>query len=305
MRKEFAAWIESIGRREQRLVFLTGDLGFMALENVQAALGPRFVNMGVCEQNMVLVAAGLAHEGLLPVCYSIAPFAVFRPYEQIRLDVALHNQPVKIVGNGGGYGYGIMGATHHALEDVAVLSVLPNFRCFVPVTGGDVAGAGEALFRHSGPGYLRLGYGNWPREMDPLPPFASLRTLQRGDELRLTIAALGPVLLNLLPWIKDFSQVDLFAVSELPCRIADTELAESVARTGRLWTIEEHARRGGLGEFLCAALAREGIGCQLYQSNAAGYPTGKYGSQAFHRRQSELETDLLRRRLENILQLAA
>ncbi len=76
MRKEFSSWIESFGRRESRLVFLTGDLGFGALENVSAALGPRFVNLGVSEQNMVSVAAGLAQQGLLPLCYSIAPFAV-------------------------------------------------------------------------------------------------------------------------------------------------------------------------------------------------------------------------------------
>src|SRR5450432_2055767 len=86
MRKEFSQWAEQFGRREPRFIFLTGDLGFGALENVQAALGPRFVNVGVCEQNMVSIGAGLAQQGLRPVCYSIAPFAVFRPYEQIRLD---------------------------------------------------------------------------------------------------------------------------------------------------------------------------------------------------------------------------
>src|SRR3954468_4438633 len=147
MRKEFYEWIDAFGTHEARLIFLTGDLGFGALENVKASLGSRFVNMGVSEQNMVSVAAGLAQQGLFPVCYSIAPFAVFRPLEQIRLDVALHNLPVKIVGNGGGYGYGIMGASHHALEDLAVLSCLPNLQCFVPLSNSDVAGACEAAFR--------------------------------------------------------------------------------------------------------------------------------------------------------------
>ena len=88
MREEFSQWIERFGRQELRFIFLTGDLGFAALENVERALNGRFVNMGVSEQNMVSVAAGLAQQGLLPLCYSIAPFAVFRPYEQIRLDVA-------------------------------------------------------------------------------------------------------------------------------------------------------------------------------------------------------------------------
>ena len=162
MRKEFSSWIENFGRNESRFIFLTGDLGFAALENVQAALQERFVNMGVCEQNMISVAAGLAQQGLIPLCYSIAPFAVFRPYEQIRVDLALHQMNVKIVGNGGGYGYGIMGGTHHALEDIAVLSALQPFACFIPLCNSDVDGACAALFRYVGPSYLRLGFGVWP-----------------------------------------------------------------------------------------------------------------------------------------------
>src|SRR5450759_1310357 len=134
MRKEFSNIIEKIATADDHVIFLTGDVGFMALENVRDAIGKRFINMGVAEQNMISVAAALATEGLVPVCYSIAPFIVFRPAEQIRLDVCLHNLNVKIVGNGGGYGYGIMGATHHALEDVGMLSSFSGMSCFVPVT---------------------------------------------------------------------------------------------------------------------------------------------------------------------------
>src|SRR3954470_23670029 len=113
-------------------VFLTGDLGFKALEPLRDALGPRFVNAGVAEQNMVSVAAGLARTGLRPWAYSIAPFIYARPFEQIRNDVCLHRLPAVLVGNGGGYGYGVMGATHHALEDYGVLCTLPNMRVCVP-----------------------------------------------------------------------------------------------------------------------------------------------------------------------------
>src|SRR5687768_4065332 len=98
--------------REPDFVFLTGDLGFMALEPVRAAAGARFINAGIAEQNMVTVAAGLARSGLKPWVYSIAPFVFARPFEQIRNDVCLHGLPVFLVGNGGGYAYGVMGATH-------------------------------------------------------------------------------------------------------------------------------------------------------------------------------------------------
>ena len=105
-------------------VFLTGDLGFMALEPVQQAAGSRFINAGVAEQNMVSVAAGMARVGLKPWVYSIAPFVYARAFEQIRNDVCYHKLPVFLVGNGGGYAYGVMGGTHHALEDYGALLTL-------------------------------------------------------------------------------------------------------------------------------------------------------------------------------------
>ncbi len=303
MRAEFAQWIESFGRREPRFIFLTGDLGFGALENVQAALGSRFVNMGVSEQNMVSVAAGLARQGLLPLCYSIAPFAVFRPLEQIRLDAALHNLPVKIVGNGGGYGYGIMGASHHAIEDLAVLSCLPNLSCVAPLCNSDVAGACEAVFRHDGPAYLRLGLGIWPDGSDALPDFQPVRRLVAARDRRpkLTVAGIGPVLLNALPWIRANGKTDLFAVSQLPLPVPDPALAESVAGSGQLLVIEEHVARGGLGEHLAATLARQGVRFKLHHRHAGGYPTGRYGSQRFHQQQSGLDPDSLQATLAGLV----
>ncbi|MEO7801840.1 MAG: hypothetical protein ABIR81_07565, partial [Ginsengibacter sp.] len=111
MRKEFAQAIIDISKSNDKIIFLTGDLGFMALEGVRELLGERFINAGVAEQNMATMAASLAYEGFLPFIYSISPFITLRPYEQIRNDICLHNLPVKIVANGGGYGYGIMGST--------------------------------------------------------------------------------------------------------------------------------------------------------------------------------------------------
>ena len=291
MRKEFSEWIEAFGTREHGLIFLTGDLGFGALEKVQAALGPRFLNMGVSEQNMVAVAAGLARQGLSPLCYSIAPFTVFRPLEQIRLDVALHNLPVKIVGNGGGYGYGIMGASHHALEDLAVLSCLPNFLCIVPLCDADVAGACDALFQYKGPAYLRLGLGKWPDKLGALPAFGAVRQLVATTEKRpkLTIAGIGPVLLNTLPWTADNQQTDVFAISTLPIPALTDALIHSVRTSGQLLVIEEHTGRGGMGEHLSASLSRAGISFKLHHCHATGYPGGRYGSQRYHQQQSGLD----------------
>src|ERR1043165_9153208 len=193
MRAEFAQAMLALFEERKDLVFITGDLGYLALEAVAKAYGERFVNAGVAEQNTVSLAAGLAHEGYLPWVYSMATFAVFRPYEQIRNDVCLHQLPVKLVGNGGGYGYGIMGATHHALEVIGALRVLPNLRLYLPLVGADVAAVVQAMAKDPLPNYLRLNASaNIPGR---IPEFAPWRKLKHGRGA-LVIGA-GPVLQGL------------------------------------------------------------------------------------------------------------
>src|ERR1700690_4263692 len=176
--------------QQSDFVFLTGDLGFMALEPVQRAAGPRFINAGVAEQNMVSVAAGLARGGLRPWVYSIAPFVFARPFEQIRNDVCLHNLPVTLVGNGGGYAYGVMGATHHALEDYGVLLTLPNMTAYVPAFGEDVRWAGSRIEPSRQPAFLRLGRDEKPKDL-VLPGPAVWRCVLPGGGPVMVIA--GPL----------------------------------------------------------------------------------------------------------------
>src|SRR6187399_2023772 len=190
MRAEFAAAMLELFVRRKDLVFVTADLGYMALEGVAEALGERFINVGVAEQNAVSLAAGLAREGHLPWVYGMAAFTTLRPYEQIRHSLCLHELPVKLVGNGGGYGYGIMGATHHALEDVGALRALPNLRIYLPLVAADVARVVRTMADDPLPNYLRLGLSaNIPGE---LPAFAPWRRLKTGRSC--VVIGMGPVL---------------------------------------------------------------------------------------------------------------
>src|SRR6516164_7634671 len=156
MRDVFCRALVANSTREE-FVFLTGDLGFKALEPLRDRMGPRFINAGVAEQNMICVAAGLAKTGLRPWAYSIAPFLYARAFEQIRNDLCLHALPVVLVGNGGGYGYGVMGATHHALEDYGVLLALQHMRALIPAFDDDLGPMIRSLARTTTPVYLRLG----------------------------------------------------------------------------------------------------------------------------------------------------
>src|ERR1039458_5494987 len=132
MRIEFARALEQLAERDERVVLLTGDLGFAVWEQFAERFPDRFYNVGVAEQNMLGVATGLAEAGFVPFAYSIATFATMRPFEFIRNGPVLHGLPVRVIGTGGGFDYGRNGATHYALEDIALMRVLPEIGILVP-----------------------------------------------------------------------------------------------------------------------------------------------------------------------------
>ena len=137
MRKTFANMMEHMASIDDRLVVLIGDISHYLLKDFELKYPDRFYNVGICEQSIVSMAAGLAMEGLKPVVHTIAPFCVERAYEQIKVDLCYQNLDVTIVSVGGSFDYAHLGCTHHCYEDVSILRPLPNIDIYVPgiVTG--------------------------------------------------------------------------------------------------------------------------------------------------------------------------
>lgn len=286
MRNIFAKTMISQCNTEKHF-FLTGDLGFMALEDVRAHFKNRFVNMGVAEQNMIGVAAGIAKEGFKVFTYSIAPFCYARPFEQIRNDICFSRLPVCIVGNGGGYAYGHMGPTHHAIEDCAAMAAL-GVRVLVPAFNEDIPVMLSDLLI---PTYLRLGYDVRPSGA-VLPDYAPWRKVLHGENG--VIAALGP--LAGVAWSSVISLPEnerpaVWAVTELETRSIPSEFWRELCHKN-LFVIEEHVAAGGLGMHLALALAHMNIPIKkLSHRFALGYPSGHFGSQAFHRAECGLDSE--------------
>jgi transketolase len=300
MRDEFARSMIALFQKRSDLVFITGDVGYMALERIAQAYGERFINAGIAEQNMVSLAAGMAREGHLPWLYSIAPFVVLRPYEQIRTDVCLHQLPVKLVGNGGGYGYGIMGATHHALEDVGAMRVLPNMRIYVPVTTADVGPVVDRMAADPLANYLRLNTA--ARLPGEVPPFAPWRRLQQGRSC--VVIGMGPVLGNLYQMGDQdlLDDLEIWSVGTFPLDQLPADLLGSIEDMRRVVSIEEHYLSGGLAEALSYQLMRQGVAPQSFTSlHATGYPSGRYGSQRWHQEETGLAGQALRAQLQKVV----
>jgi transketolase len=278
----------------ERMVFLTGDLGFMALEPLRDAMGPRFINCGVAEQNMVSVAAALSYEGLEAWTYTIAPFCYARAFEQIRNDVCLHGLAVKLLANGGGYAYGIMGPTHHALEDYGILLTLPNMTAFVPAFTEDISQTLERAGDLSAPAYVRLGRGERP-EGEVVPAYAPWRRLLDGDAgVMIAVGPLAGSSWGVLRRLDKASRPALWVVSELPieANAPPAELTDALSRTRRLAVVEEHVAHGGVGQAMCRWVIEAGVRLDRFRHlHALGRPGLTYGSQAFLRRGSGLDPE--------------
>ena len=293
MRSAFCnAMLERVS--ERGLVFFTGDLGFMALEPLQARMGRRFINAGVAEQNMISVAAGVASLGEQCWTYSIAPFVFGRPFEQIRNDVCLHDFDVKMVGNGGGYGYGVMGGSHHALEDYGVLLALQNMHVYVPAFAEDLSPITSRMAADPHPGYLRLGRCEKPKGL-MLPTYAPWRRLLSGQMGVLVVVGpnAGGILQEALI-LPERARPEIWVVSELPLTLAPMPDAcrDRIAELGSLYVLEEHVAQGSVGYMIAAHLMTEGAAPPVFRHFfAKGYLSGRYGSQAFHRRECGLDAE--------------
>lgn len=300
MRNEIPKAIISLSK-DHSLVFLTGDLGFMALEPLQEALGNRFINAGVAEQNMISVAAGLTLTGHLTWVYSIAPFCYARPFEQIRNDLCLNKLPVKLIANGGGYAYGCMASTHHALEDYGVLLTLQHMHIFVPAFAADISPIIHKMATLPFPCYLRLGKCELPKEFS-LPSYHTWRCLLNGEGPLLV--CMGPLVGNLLNTFYNINYAirpEIWVATELPLTIEGipSEFLQRLSHAKVLCVVEEHVAQGGFAQNLLWVLLKNNIALPRFlHAHAKGYLSESYGSQTFHRMECGLDPNSIMQLLD-------
>lgn len=281
---------------DPRFVFLTGDLGFNFLEPLRDQMGDRFINVGVAEQNMVSVAAGLAREGMRVFCYSISPFLYARAFEQIRIDLCLNRLPVQLIGSGAGFDYGSMGPEHHALEDYGVLSTLRDFPIYLPWNEESVKGSLLRMWQSRHPSYLRLdrkalelqnqmGEGDW-------------QCLLEGTQDVFLCAGS-----SVIPFFEFFKnekkRPSLWVLGKIPLTTPPPEFIRQV-HGQRLFVIEEHVRSGGLAEKITSLMyhhperPRQIENCSVHEVFS-----GLFGHRDFHWQENSLLPEQLKVKWQN------
>ncbi len=248
MRKAFAEALLKAAESDPKVIFLTGDLGFGTFDEFLARFGPRYVNVGVAEAQLVCAAAGLALEGWKPIIYSIASFATGRPFEQIRLSLGYAGLPVIVIGAGGGYTYASSGVTHHAGEDLGLMSLIPNMTVVAPGDPSEVSALLPQLLALEGPSYFRVGkYGEPTYQAEAEIVLGRARLLCEGGGIG--VVSTGQIASVVLDAVRLLAPegIDPIVYQFHTLQPLDTAALDVLA--GRVHTIvvvEEHLPLGGL-----------------------------------------------------------
>lgn len=283
MRKAFIDSLCKIAAEDERVILLTGDLGFMVMEPFRAQFPQRFINVGVAEQNMIGVATGLAEAGFIPYAYSIATFASLRPFEFIRNGPVLHRLPVRIVGMGMGFEYGHGGPTHYALEDVGALRTLPGLTIVIPADSPQTTTALTKTRHLSGPVYYSLGKDD--RAL--VPGLEGRFELGRVQVVRagvdIAIVTMGSIAQEAVAAAEDLALDGIDATVIVVSTFnpdPENDLVEILGAFDHVVSLEAQTISGGLAACVGVQIARHGLTCRLHPLAVQVSPDGTTGSPA-------------------------
>jgi transketolase len=296
LRAAFTTTLIEIAEGDDRVLLLTGDLGYKVLEPFAERCPKRFFNVGVAEQNMIGLATGLAECGFFTFAYSIATFATMRAYEFIRNGPVLQRLPVRVVGVGGGFEYGTAGPSHHALEDIGIMRLQPGLTVLAPADPAQAASVLRATWNHAGPIYYRIG----KNDGDVVPDLDGRFTLGRTEIVRagtdLIILTMGSVTPQVVFASDDLRRSGISTAVAIVSTLnpaSKDDLSRHLQSFGTALTVEPHYATGGLGSLVAEVIADRGIGCRLHRLGVHEPADGHTGSDDYYLRRHGLSRDAI------------
>jgi len=235
--------IISLLTKEKKLFFfLTGDLGFKTFDPLKTKIGKRFVNMGVAEQNMINVATGLCGHNFPVMVYSIVNFLTFRSLEQIRNNIAYDKNNIKLISNGAGFSYSILGFTHHGIEDLALMRILPNIKIIVPTFQKDSKKIIKYLLKKNCPIYLRLDnkFANFNKNI-------SEKVNKDTKVLILSYGSIVDTIYQAITEIKAAKNISVYCPIEIK-ELKNYLKKNNIKKLKKIFIIEEHLEENGMSE---------------------------------------------------------
>jgi transketolase len=284
VRAAFIQTLAELAEADDRILFLTGDLGFMAVEPFIRRFPERFFNVGVAEQNLIGLATGLAETSYLPFAYSIVTFAALRPYEFVRNGPVLQRLPVRIVGIGAGFDYSHNGASHYGLDDIAVMRVQAGLTVISPADHQQTRSALLATWDLPSPIYYRLGKDDRLTipGLDGRFRLGGIEVIREGRDVLLV--AVGSIAGEAV------KAADLLNARGIAATVAivasfnpspDDDLARLASQFPVTLTVEAHYAVGGLGSLVAEIIADRRLGTRVIRCGVGRVDDGITGSQDF------------------------
>jgi transketolase len=288
MRTAFINELIKQARENPRIFLVVGDLGFSVVEPFAAEFPDRYLNVGVAEQNMTGVAAGLASEGFHVFTYSIANFPTLRCLEQVRNDICYHKLPVTVTAVGGGLAYGNLGYSHHAVQDLAVMRSMPHMTVLSPADPGETAECVRYLSKNPTTSYLRLGKAG-EQQLHSVGGIMEGPLRVRDGASPVALVATGSVL-GVALWAADaVSTKTPLAVFSCPwVKPCSADFFRVLWGYSRLIVLEEHVEAGGFTDLL-RALKPDSV--SITSLCLSEDTAGLVGSQEYLRRQAHVTVD--------------
>lgn len=248
--------IYRIAEEDPNVVFLAADLGAFSLDIFREKLPRQYYNVGIAEQNMVNIAAGLALSGKKVFLYSIAPFATLRCFDQLKVSVSEMNLNVTVVGGGPGFCYGSDGPTHFSLQDVAVIRTLSNFAIYNPCEEASAVAAVQYSYERNGPSYIRVDKGAYePVYIQGGQSFDMCKVRQGRQAYIITTGTITHHILGILDAAGDRS-IGVINLNRID-QVDFSEVRSLVEDVKQLFTVEEHLLCGGIGAMLSERVAQD------------------------------------------------
>jgi len=282
MRQSALNAVYDLAKRDQRVLFIGSDLGAGVLEKFKTEMPDRFFMEGVSEAAIIGMSAGLAMDGYIPYVNTIATFLTRRCFEQVAVDLCLHELPVRLLASGGGAVYAPLGPTHMALEDIAIMRALPNMTVVCPADAPEMTRVIEATLDYPNPVYVRFGKGGDTVISSPHHGFALGKAIAMRPGSDVVLISTGVMTSRALAAADALMQagVEASVVHVHTVKPLDEPaLCAAAARCGLVVTVEEHSRIGGLGSAVSDALADAGITTPQLRLAFPDAFVGTYGSQ--------------------------
>ncbi len=258
MRKACLNQIYRLARQDPRVFFIGSDLGVGTLDEFRNEVPDRFIMEGISEAHVIGMAAGLALEGKIVYVNSIANFLTRRAFEQVCLDVCLHNLPVRLIGNGGGMVYAPLGPTHMATDDISLMRILPNMTILAPADAQEMSRLMPLTLHWPGPVYIRVAKGGDPIVTEQGTPDAIGQAVSIGEGQDVLIVTTGIMLKVAQDALMRLAQYGIQGrIVHCPTikPLDETALSEHFGNVKTIVTLEEHSLMGGLGSAVAELLA--------------------------------------------------